>query len=173
MLKAAANAAAFPRNPYRLTEWRFPLGQQFTLTAADKHTLGAYRADPAGTPKGRLVVIQEVFGVNHHIRAVCDRVAAQGYAAVAPAVFPRFARDFESGYTPDEIAHARGLVGNVNWDHMVADMAAAANDLNGAGPFGVIAFCRGGTAACVAPCRIPGLAAAVSFYGGMIAKFAD
>jgi carboxymethylenebutenolidase len=149
------------------------LGKQFTLTAADKHTLGAYRADPAGAPKGGLVVIQEIFGVNHHIRTVCDRLAAQGYAAVAPAVFDRFARDFECGYTPDEIAHARGLVGNVNWDHMVADMAAAANDLKGAGPVGVIGFCMGGTAAFLAACRIPGLAAAVSFYGGMIAKFAD
>src|ERR1700754_4191763 len=166
MLKAAANAAAFPRNPYLLTEWRFPWGQQFTLTAADKHTLGAYRADPAGTPKGGLVVIQEIFGVNHQIRTVCDRLAAQGYAAVAPAVFDRFARDFECGYAPDEIAHARGLVGNVNWDHMVADMAAAANDLKGAGPGGVIGFCMGGTAAFLAGCRVPGLAAAGWLFRG-------
>jgi len=149
------------------------LGKQFTLTTADKHSLGAYRADPQGAPKGGMVVVQEIFGVNHHIRAVCDRLAALGYVAVAPAVFDRFVRDFECGYTPDEIAHARSYLGNLNWDHMVQDMAAAADDLKGVGPKGVIGFCMGGTAAFLAACRIPGLSAAVAYYGGMIAKFAD
>ena len=149
------------------------MGKQFTLTATDKHSLGAYRADPAGTPKGGMVVVQEIFGVNHHIRAVCDRLAALGYVAVAPAVFDRFVRDFESGYTPDEIAHARSYLGNLNWDHMMADIAAAQGDLKGVGPLGVVGFCMGGTAAFLAACRIPGFSAAVAFYGGMIGKFAD
>jgi dienelactone hydrolase len=131
------------------------LGKQFTLTTTDKHSLGAYRADPAGTPKGGMVVVQEIFGVNHHIRAVCDRLAALGYVAVAPAVFDRFVRDFESGYTPDEIAHARSYLGNLNWDHMMADVAAAQGDLKGTGPLGVVGFCMGGTAAFLAACRIP------------------
>ena len=96
------------------------MGKQFKLTTTDKHSLGAYRADPQGTPKGGLVVVQEIFGVNHHIRAVCDRLAALGYVAVAPAVFDRFVRDFECGYTPDEIAHARSYLGNLNWEHMMA-----------------------------------------------------
>ena len=65
------------------------MGKHFTLTAADKHEVGAYRADPAGAAKGGMVVIQEIFGVNHHIRAVCDRLAGEGYAAVAPALFDR------------------------------------------------------------------------------------
>ncbi|HEX5508313.1 MAG TPA: dienelactone hydrolase family protein, partial [Pseudolabrys sp.] len=146
------------------------MGKQFTLTTADKHSLGAYRADPQGAPKGGLVVIQEIFGVNRHIRAVCDRLAGMGYAAVAPAVFDRFVRNFESGYTPDEIAHARSHIGNLNWDHMVHDMAAAAAELKGVGPVGVIGFCMGGTAAFLAACRIPGLSAAVAYYGGMIGK---
>lgn len=149
------------------------LGKQFTLTTTDKHTLAAYRADPAGKPKGGLVVVQEIFGVNQHIRAVCDRLAALGYVAVAPAVFDRFVRNFETGYTPDEIAHARSYLGNLNWDNMVKDMEAATGDLKGAGPTGVIGFCMGGTAAFLAACRIPGLSAAVGYYGGMIAKFAD
>ena len=101
------------------------MGKQFTLTTTDKHSLGAYRADPQGKAKGGMVVVQEIFGVNHHIRAVCDRLAALGYAAVAPAVFDRFVRDFECGYTPDEIAHARSYLGNLNWEHMMADVAAA------------------------------------------------
>jgi carboxymethylenebutenolidase len=149
------------------------MGQQFTLTTTDKHSLGAYRADPQGKPKGGLVVVQEIFGVNHHIRAMCDRFAAIGYAAIAPAVFDRFVRDFECGYTPDEIAHARSYLGNLNWDHMVADMAAAVEQLKGVGPVGVVGYCMGGTAAFLAACRIPGLSAAVAYYGGMIGKFAD
>ena len=149
------------------------MGKQFTLTTTDKHQLGAYRADPQGKAKGGMVVVQEIFGVNHHIRAVCDHLAGLGYAAVAPAVFDRFARDFESGYTPDEIAHARSLLGNLNWEHMMADVSAAKEELKGAGPVGVIGFCMGGTAAFLAACRIPGLAASVAFYGGQIGKFAD
>lgn len=149
------------------------MGKQFNLTTTDKHSLGAYRADPHGTPKGGLVVVQEIFGVNHHIRAVCDRLAALGYVAVAPAVFDRFVRDFECGYTPDEIAHARSYLGNLNWEHMMADIAAGVGDLKGSGPLGVIGFCMGGTAAFLAAGRIPDLAAAVAFYGGMIGKFAD
>ena len=149
------------------------MGKQFTLTTSDKHSLGAYRADPQGKAKGAIVVVQEIFGVNHHIRAVCDRLAALGYAAVAPAVFDRFVRDFDSGYTPDEMAHARSYLGNLNWDHMMADIAAAQTDLKGVGPLGVVGFCMGGTAAFLAACRVPGFSAAVAFYGGMIAKFAD
>ena len=149
------------------------MGKQFQLTTSDKHQLGAYRADPQGTPKGGLVVVQEIFGVNHHIRAVCDQLAGLGYAAVAPAVFDRFVRNFESGYTPDEIANARSYLGNLNWDHMMADIAAAVDDLKSAGPVGVIGFCMGGTAAFLAACRLSGLSASVAYYGGMIGKFAD
>ncbi len=149
------------------------MGKQFKLTTTDKHSLGAYRADPTGKPKGGLVVVQEIFGVNHHVRAVCDRLAALGYVAVAPAVFDRFVRDFECGYTPDEIAHARSYLGNLNFEHMMHDIAAAKDDMKGVGPLGVIGFCMGGTAAFLAACRIPGLSAAVAYYGGMIGKFAD
>jgi len=149
------------------------LGQHVKLTTTDAHTLGSYRADPAGTPKGGLIVIQEIFGVNHHIRAVCDRLAALGYVAIAPAVFDRFVPDFESGYTPDEIAHARGHLGSLNWDKMVLDMAAAKEAIKGTGPIGVIGFCLGGSAAFLAATRIPGIAAAVAYYGGQIVKFAD
>src|SRR5215468_5361781 len=81
---------------------RYALGKSLNLTASDGHRPGAYRADPSGSPSGGVVVIQEIFGVNHHIRAVCDRLAGEGYAAVAPALFDRQVRDFESGYTPEE-----------------------------------------------------------------------
>ena len=65
------------------------MGQDIKLTASDNFRLGAYRADPSGTPRGAVVVIQEIFGVNHHIRSVCDRVAAAGYVAIAPSIFDR------------------------------------------------------------------------------------
>src|ERR1700754_937242 len=173
MLKAAANAAAFPRNPYRLTEWRFPLGQQFTLTAADKHTLGAYRADPAGTPKGGLVVIQEIFGVNHHIRAVCDRLAAEGYVAIAPSIFDRIEPNFTSGYSPDEVAVARKFVANPDFAAMLRDTQAAIDAVKDVGPVGIIGFCLGGSVAYAAATKLSGLSAAIGYYGGVIVRFAD
>ncbi len=95
------------------------MGQHFTLVASDSFKLGAYRADPSGTAKGGVVVIQEIFGVNHHIRAVCDRLAAEGYAAVAPAIFDRQQPNFETGYSPDEIANARKFVANPDWAAMM------------------------------------------------------
>jgi carboxymethylenebutenolidase len=149
------------------------LGKHVSLSAADQHKLGGYRADPPGKAIGGLVVVQEIFGVNHHIRAVSDRLAGEGYLAVAPAVFDRFVRDFESGYTPDEIAHARSYLGNLNWDAMMADIGAALGDIGKGGPLGVIGFCMGGSAAFLAATRLSGLAASVCYYGGQIAKFAD
>ncbi|HXD44636.1 MAG TPA: dienelactone hydrolase family protein [Pseudolabrys sp.] len=149
------------------------MGQKLTLTTSDKHTLGAYRADPAGQPKGAIVIIQEIFGVNHHIRAMCDRFAGIGYAAIAPAVFDRFVRDFECGYTPDEIAHARSYLGNLNFDNMMKDITAALDNVKGVGPAGIVGYCMGGTASFLGACRVPGFKAAVSYYGGMIGKFAD
>jgi carboxymethylenebutenolidase len=144
------------------------MGKPLSLTA-----LGAYRADPAGKSLGGVVVVQEIFGVNHHIRSVCDRLAALGYTAVAPALFDRFARDFECGYSPDEIAKARGFLTNVDWDAMVRDIAAAADVLRPGGKLSVIGFCMGGTMAYLAATRLDGLAASVCFYGGQIVKHAD
>ncbi len=149
------------------------MGKHFSLTTTDNHSLGAYRADPSGTPKGGVVVVQEIFGVNHHIRVVCDRFAEAGYAAVAPAVFDRFEPGFESGYTPDEVAHARGFIGKLNWDWMIKDIAAAVADLKSTGPVAVVGFCMGGSVAFASACRIDGLSAAVGYYGGFIVKFAD
>ena len=149
------------------------MGKHFTLTANDQHQLGAYRADAKGPAKGGIVVIQEIFGVNHHIRAVCDRLAEEGYNAVAPALFDRTEKGFECGYTPDEIANARKFVANPNWDAMLKDTQAAIDELKKEGPVGIVGFCMGGSIAFLAATRLNGLAAAVAYYGGQIAKFAD
>jgi carboxymethylenebutenolidase len=149
------------------------LGQHFTLVASDSFKLGAYRADPSGTAKGGVVVIQEIFGVNHHIRAVCDRLAAEGYAAVAPAIFDRQQPNFETGYSPDEIADARKFVANPDWAAMMKDVQAAIDDAKKSGPAAIIGFCLGGSIAFLAAARLNGLSAAIGYYGGQIVKNAD
>ena len=110
------------------------MGQQIKLTASDKFQLGGYRADPSLTPKGAVVVIQEIFGVNHHIRAVCDRLAGEGYVAVAPAIFDRIERNFQSGYSPDEVALARKFIANPDWAAMLRDTEAAIDAVRNVGP---------------------------------------
>jgi carboxymethylenebutenolidase len=149
------------------------LGQHFSLVASDGFKLGAYRADPSGTPKGGMVVIQEIFGVNHHIRAVCDRFAGEGYAAIAPAIFDRQQPNFESGYSPDEIANARKFVANPDWAAMLRDVQAAIDEAKKSGPAGIIGFCLGGSIAFLAAARLNGLSAAIGYYGGQIVKHAD
>ena len=149
------------------------MGKQFSLIAADKHQLGAYRADPKGAPKGAIVVVQEIFGVNSHIRAVCDRFAGEGYVAVAPALFDRQQPGFESGYSPDEIANARKFIASPDWAAMLRVVQAAITDVKSVGPVGIVGFCMGGTVAFLAATRLDGLSAAVCYYGGRIAAFAD
>ena len=149
------------------------MGHDITLTASDDFQLGGYRADPATSPKGALVVIQEIFGVNHHIRAVCDRLAGEGYVAIAPAIFDRVERNFQSGYSPYEIAVARKFVANPDWTAMLRDTQAAIDAVKDAGPVGIVGFCLGGSIAYAAATKLSGLSAAVGYYGGVIVRFAD
>ena len=149
------------------------MGTHITLTASDGFKLGGYRAEPQGKAKGGLVVIQEIFGVNHHIRAVCDRFAALGYVATAPAVFDRIQPNFESGYTPDEIAAARALMPKIDWGKMLLDTKAAIDNVAPAGKVGIVGYCMGGSIAFMAAAKLDGLSAAVGYYGGTIAKNAD
>ena len=149
------------------------MGHDITLTASDTFELGAYRAQPAGVPKAAVVVIQEIFGVNHHIRAVCDRFAEQGYVAIAPAIFDRIERNFQSGYSPDEITIARKFVANPDWPAMLMDTQAAIDAVKDVGPVGIIGFCLGGSVAFGAATKLSGLSAAIGYYGGAIVRFAD
>ncbi|HWL18341.1 MAG TPA: dienelactone hydrolase family protein [Bradyrhizobium sp.] len=149
------------------------MGQDIKLTASDNFQLGAYRADPASAPKGAIVVIQEIFGVNHHIRSVCDRLAGEGYVAIAPAIFDRVEPNFTSGYSPDEIAVARKFVANPDWPTMLRDTQAAIDAVKDVGAVGIIGFCLGGSIAYAAATKLSGLKAAVGYYGGAIVRFAD
>ncbi|MGY4413252.1 dienelactone hydrolase [Bradyrhizobium sp. LB7.1] len=132
------------------------MGQDINLTASDNFQFGAYRAEPSGTAKGAVVVIQEIFGVNHHIRSVCDRLAGEGYVAIAPSIFDRTSPGFQSGYTPDEIAEARKFVASPDWEAMLRDTQAAIDAVKSVGPVGIIGFCLGGSIAFVAATRLSG-----------------
>ncbi|VCU70212.1 Carboxymethylenebutenolidase [Pigmentiphaga humi] len=149
------------------------MGTQIELTAADGATISAYRADPAGKPRGGIIVCQEIFGVNSHIRSVCDRYAQEGYLAIAPAFFDRVQPDVQLGYTPDDVAKGKEVMQKVTIDDALKDVAAAAAVASEAGKVGIVGYCWGGTVAWAAASRLDGLSASVPYYGGGIAAIAD
>ena len=142
------------------------MGQTIELTAADGFKLAAYRADPAGKARGALVVAQEIFGVNRHIKSVCDRFAADGYVAIAPALFDRYERGVDIGYTPEDIAKGRELKGRTTVDAALRDVAAARDAVTSSGKVGVVGYCWGGYVAWMTASRLPGFACAIPYYGG-------
>lgn len=142
------------------------MGTRIQLTAADGHRCGAFRADPAGTPRGAIVVVQEIFGVNSHIRSVCDGFARDGYVAIAPALFDRVQPGVEIGYSQAEIEQGIGLKGKVALDQALQDIQAAVAAVRGAGKVGIVGYCWGGFLAWQAAAKVDGLAASVAYYGG-------
>ncbi len=149
------------------------MGEHVTLRASDGHELDGYVARPAGEPIAGLVVIQEAFGVNSHIRSVTDGFAEDGFLAVAPALFDRMQRGVELGYTPEDLQKGIALARGGNTDDYVKDIAAAlgyARRESGK-KVGVIGYCLGGSLAWLAAARLdPDVA--VGYYGGYIATFA-
>ena len=149
-----------------------PNTQTLTLTAADGNRFAAYRVDPDGPSQGALVVVQEVFGVNYHMRAVCDGFASKGYAVIAPSLFDRAETGVEMGYGDDDLARGRALRQAIGWDGPVADVKAAMDAVAAYGKVGVIGYCWGGSVAFLAATRLKP-ACAVCYYGGQIAQFKD
>jgi carboxymethylenebutenolidase len=143
------------------------MGAWVELVAADGHRLHAYRAAPPGPRRGGLVVVQEIFGVNAHIRAVADGFAKEGFEVLAPALFDRVAPGVSLGYGAAEVAEGRRLRGLLGWDAPLLDLAAAVRAL-GARP-GIVGFCWGGSLAFLAAARLP-VGAAVAYYGGQIVE---
>jgi carboxymethylenebutenolidase len=143
------------------------------LTAADGHELDAYIAEPAGEPIAALVVIQEIFGVNGHIRDVADGYAKDGFLAIAPAIFDRYERGVDLKYEGEDMEKAKALMSRFNREWALADTAAAieyARTQTGL-KVGVIGYCLGGTLAWLASTRLK-VDAAVGYYGGHIAQVA-
>jgi carboxymethylenebutenolidase len=140
-----------------------------TIMARDGHEFQAWLAAPAGRARGAVVIVQEVFGVNSHIRAVTDGYAAEGYVTIAPAFFDRVRRHIELGYSAAELQEGQGYVKQLQRDKTLADLSAAIAVVKHAGRVGVVGYCWGGTIAYVAACELP-IACAVAYYGGSITK---
>lgn len=148
------------------------MGRMIELNSADDFQLSAYRAEPAGTPIAGLVVVQEIFGVNSHIRGVCDDYAANGFLAIAPALFDRLEPGVELDYSPGGVERARALKGQVDNDKALLDIDAACKAAAEVGPVCVIGYCWGGLLAWLSATRLSGLTAVVSYYGGGIGAVA-
>ncbi len=139
------------------------------LQARDGHELDAYLAEPKGTPRGGLVVVQEIFGVTDHIKRVADQYAAEGYRAIAPATFDRIKRGITLPYT--DVEQGRAYMQQLEWPNTLADVEAAADAVRGAEAAAIVGFCWGGTVAHVAASELD-FDAAISYYGGGVAPHA-
>ena len=145
------------------------MGSFIELKAADGTVCPAYVAQPAGAPKGGIVVLQEIFGVNAHIRSVADGYAAQGYLAVAPATFHRVKQDVELGYETDDMNAGFALkmaVEALPAPGVMQDIQAAIDHAAQAGKVGIVGYCWGGLLTWRSACMLSGLSAAAPYYGG-------
>jgi carboxymethylenebutenolidase len=148
------------------------MGTSIRLNLAEGRSLSAWRADPTGKPRGGVIVGQEIFGVNNHIRSVCERFAQAGYVAIAPALFDWVEPNVELDYSADGIARGRAIMQKISLDQALEALAAGKVLLDAYGRVGLVGYCWGGTLAWAAACRLKGLACAAPFYGGGIAGLA-
>lgn len=142
------------------------MGKQIQLKASDGHTLAAYRAEPKGKARGGVVVVQEIFGVNSHIRSVADGYAAEGYLAIAPAMFDRAEKNVELGYDQKDRDLGIALKNKCPVDTAMLDVDAAVKAASEGGKVGIVGYCWGGYVTWLAAARVAGLSAAVPYYGG-------
>lgn len=145
------------------------------LAASDGHEFAAYVAQPAGKASKALVVIQEIFGVNCHIRSVADGFAKDGFLAIAPALFDRVERGVEMSYAPEDMKRGFSIATKISMDDALRDVAAAveyASSQVGKEHVGVVGYCWGGSLAWLAATRLP-VRAAVGYYGGRIAQYVE
>jgi carboxymethylenebutenolidase len=137
------------------------MGHWVDLVAADGARIAAWRAEPAGAPRGALVVVQEIFGVNSHVRSVCEGCAADGYHALVPAWFNRIQPRVDLGYAPDDVERGRALKAKASLDCALADVEAARAVAASAGRVGIVGYCWGGYIAWMSASRLAGFARAV------------
>lgn len=146
------------------------MGGNISLTAKDGVTIGAYESVPEGDIRGGLVVLQEIFGVNHHMRNVADGFAREGYHVIAPALFDRVAPGIELGYSGEDAAKGAEIRAKTKLADTLADVEAAVKAAVQAGRVGVVGYCWGGTLAYASAAHVDGVAAAVGYYGAGIAS---
>lgn len=149
------------------------MSEVIQLTAQDGHQFDAYLAQPKEKPVGGLVVIQEIFGVNAHIRGVADSYAAAGYLTIAPAMFDRIRPHIELGYEEADVKAGLEFKGQVAPEEAMLDLGAAVGAVAAAGKVGVVGYCWGGLLTWLAATRVAGIAAASSYYGGGIVNFVE
>lgn len=150
------------------------MGTAIRLRSADGFDFAAYEALPDEDPKAGLVVIQEVFGVNSHIREVVDGYASAGYAAIAPQIFDRVEPDVELGYTEADMGSGIEIAfEKLQMPNTLADLQAAINHASQYGRVGVVGYCFGGLLTWLSACELDGVAAASCYYGGGIAGAAE
>lgn len=142
------------------------MGKFIDLTASDGHKFAAYVATPTGKPRGGVVVVPEIFGINAHIQAVADGYAADGFHAVAPALFDRAQRNYDTGYSQPEIQAGVAIMQALDSAKTLLDIDAAVGEAKKGGKVGIVGYCYGGTVAWLASARTAGLACAVPYYGG-------
>jgi len=145
-----------------------------TIACADGFELSAYEAMPSGTPEGAVVVIQEIFGVNSHIRSVVDGYAAEGFYAIAPAIFDRVQREVELGYTEADMGAGIELAfQKLDMAQTLADLQATISAASQHGKVGVVGYCFGGLLTWLSSCNLKGVSAASAYYGGGIPDNAE
>src|SRR5438045_1383939 len=143
------------------------------LKTSDGQTISAYRAEPSGKPRGGIVVIQEIWGVNSHIRSVADGYAKDGYVAIAPAIFDRVERGVVmDAYNNETMQKGFALMQKVNADLVMLDIRAAVEAAAPSGKVGVVGFCFGGRMTWLAASHVNGISASVPYYGGGIPDLA-
>ena len=150
------------------------MGERISLTSSDGFELDAWLAKPAGESKGCVLVIQEIFGVNQHIREVTEGFAADGYTALAPAIFDRVERGVELGYEGNDIQTGAEIArGKLDMANTMKDLQAGIDYLGQFGKVGVVGYCFGGLMTWLCACNATGLACASGYYGGGIINFND
>ena len=150
------------------------MGDQISIKMQDGFELSAYRSMPSAQSKGVVVVIQEIFGVNAHIREVADGYAAQGYSAIAPALFDRIERDIELGYAEADMGKGIELAfQGLEMAQTMKDLQSVIDYGAAQGAVAVVGFCFGGLLTYLSACQLKGVVAASSYYGGGIAGVLD
>jgi carboxymethylenebutenolidase len=145
------------------------MGRSINLNTSTMQCIGAYVAEPEGKPRGGIVVVQEIFGVNAHVRSVADGFAAHGYTAIAPAFFDHVESGVELAYDEAGMKKGVALIGEIPFDRAIEDVGSAAESIASAGRIGVVGYCWGGTVALLSAIRL-GLPA-VGYYGGRNVNF--
>jgi carboxymethylenebutenolidase len=146
------------------------MGESITIrsTADDGFAFGAYHAAPSGASRGGVIVLQEIFGIDEHIRRDVDRWAALGFEAVAPSLYDRLERGYVSSHNPEGMASGLGHAQATPIGQALADIAACRDYLAPRGKVFIVGYCYGGSLAWLAAGKLDGLSGASSYYGGMV-----